>query len=52
MGVASGTIKPESIPGFVGQVSKTEALAPTWAQAKSGLIKMRLYWPSKSKRGS
>ena len=45
VGVASGKVKPESVQGYVGQVSAMEALCPAWAQAKHSLLRTRLHWP-------
>ena len=36
---------PHALPGYVGQVSENEGLAPAWACSKHALIKTRLYWP-------
>jgi hypothetical protein len=48
VGIASGQTKPETISGFVGQVSSAEALCPLWTDTKHALIKTQLYWPGKS----
>ncbi len=45
VGVAAGKVKPESVQGYVGQVSSLEALCPAWAQTKHSLLRTRLYWP-------
>jgi len=46
VGIATGKIRPEGVPGFAGQVSATESLAPGWAAAKQSLIKAHLHWPA------
>lgn len=45
VGVASGKVKPEGVPGYVGQVNAMESLCPGWAQAKHSLLRTRLHWP-------
>ena len=45
VGVAAGKVKPESVPGYVGQVNSLESLCTGWAQAKHSLLRTRLYWP-------
>jgi len=45
VGLASGRMKPETVPGFVGQVSQTESLCPGWARTKHALIRTALHWP-------
>jgi hypothetical protein len=45
VGLAGGQLEPETVAGFVGQVSPTEALCPAWAESKRALILARLYWP-------
>lgn len=45
VGLASGTLKPAEVPGFVGQVSAAESLCPAWAANKQTLIKAHLHWP-------
>ena len=49
VGIAAGTIKPAQVSGFVGQVSRTESLVPSWAAAKQTLIKAHLHWPGEKK---
>jgi len=46
-GIVSGQkgFRPHRLPGYVGEVHPTEALAPGWALTKQALIKTRLYWP-------
>ena len=44
VGIASGRTDPGTIPGFVGQISSTEALCPIWTDTKQALIKTQLYW--------
>ena len=46
VGIATGKIRPEGVPGFAGQVSARESLAPSWAAAKQSLIKAHLHWPA------
>jgi hypothetical protein len=43
-GIAVKTVRPEDVPGYVGQVSSLEALAPGWAMAKRAMITSQLYW--------
>lgn len=45
VGVATGQVKPDIVPGFVGQVSSIESLCMGWAQAKHSLLRVRLHWP-------
>lgn len=42
--LATGQVKPETMPGFVGRVSKGENLCPAWAGTKRALILARLHW--------
>ncbi len=42
--VANQTIRPETLPGYVGMVSRLEALTPGWATAKHALIRSQLFW--------
>ena len=42
--LAAGQVKPETIPGFAGRVSKTEALCPAWAGVKKAMILTHLNW--------
>ena len=42
--IAAKTVRPENIPGYVGQVSSLEALTPGWAMAKRAMITSQLYW--------
>lgn len=46
VGIATGKVAPERVPGFAGQVSATESLAPSWAATKQALIKAHLHWPA------
>jgi hypothetical protein len=41
--IAAGTTDPRTGPGYAGQVSAAESLAPAWAQAKQSLIKAYLH---------
>ena len=43
-GIAVKTVRPEDVPGYVGQVSSLEMLAPGWAMAKRAMITSQLYW--------
>jgi hypothetical protein len=45
-GLVSGQIKAQRLPGYVGEISAAENLAPAWAQAKRALILTRLHWPT------
>jgi len=49
VGLAAGRIKPEEVPGFVGQVSQQEELCTVWGQTKHALLRTRLYWPVEDK---
>lgn len=42
--LAAGQAKAETIPGYVGRVSKVETLCPSWAGTKKVLILARLHW--------
>lgn len=44
VGIATGQLNPEHVPGFVGQVSGRESLVPSWAGAKQALIKAHIQW--------
>lgn len=44
VGLASGQVKAEDTPGFVGQVSSTEGLVPSWAETKRSLILAQLHY--------
>ena len=43
-GIAVKMVRPEDVPGYVGQVSSLEALTPGWAMAKRAMITSQLYW--------
>ena len=45
VGVAAGRVKPEDVPGYVGQVSSGESLCQPWSQTKHALLLTRLHWP-------
>ena len=45
--LAGGQSKPETIPGFIGRISKTEMLCPAWAGTKKALILAQLHWQDK-----
>lgn len=49
VGVATGDLKPEDVPGYAGQITASEALCPAWAAAKQTLIKGYLRFGPKSK---
>ncbi|MCP4362719.1 MAG: hypothetical protein GY796_32340 [Chloroflexi bacterium] len=44
VGIAAGRIKAETVPGYVGRVTKTEALCLAWMQAKKAAILSQLHW--------
>lgn len=44
VGLATGKVKPETVPGCVGQVSVFEGLSPISARAKHWLIKSYLFF--------
>lgn len=44
VGLATGQLKPERVPGFAGQLGKLESLCPTWAGTKRALILAKLHW--------
>ncbi len=44
VGLAAGKVKAEETPGFVGQVSPTEGLAPAWAETKRALILAQIHF--------
>ncbi len=48
VGIATGSVKPQDIQGFQGQVSQVESLVKPVADAKHGLIKAGLHWPGKN----
>ena len=48
--IAAGEIKAADVPGFKGQVSRYESIAPIWAGTKQGLIRAQIYWPAKENR--
>ncbi|GAB4437468.1 MAG: hypothetical protein Kow0031_19260 [Anaerolineae bacterium] len=50
-GVASGQLAADSVPGYAGQVSRVESLAPAWAHAKHTWLKTRLHWPGQPTAG-
>ncbi len=50
-GVASGQLVAEGVPGYAGQVSRVESLAPAWAHAKHTWLKTRLHWPGQPTAG-
>jgi hypothetical protein len=49
--LATGQVKPETMPGFVGQISKGENLCTVWAGSKRALILARLHWGTGKKNG-
>jgi hypothetical protein len=49
-GIAAGRIRPERLPGYVGQVSALETLTVAWAAAKHTMIKNVLYFGSPRKK--
>jgi hypothetical protein len=54
VGIATGKLQPQTVPGYVGQISKSESLCPAWAGAKRALLLARLHWsPDRgSRRGN
>jgi hypothetical protein len=44
VGIANGQTRPESVPGYVGTVSRLEALTPGWGRAKTALIYQQLHY--------
>lgn len=48
VGVASGKIKPQTIPGYAGSVTPLEALCPSWAATKQSLLKAYVNYGAKS----
>lgn len=44
VGLAMGTVKPESLPGYVGHVGSFEGLSPLTARAKHWMIKSYLFY--------
>ncbi len=49
VGLATGQVKAEDVPGFRGGVSSVESLVRPWAEPKHQLIKIGLHWPAGSK---
>ncbi|GIK42133.1 MAG: hypothetical protein BroJett011_59660 [Chloroflexota bacterium] len=47
VGLATGELKPQSVPGYVGSISKKEGLMPLWANTKRAMLLIRLHWPPK-----
>jgi hypothetical protein len=45
VGVASGQINPETIPGYVGRITAAEAMCSVWAGSKRAVLLARLHWP-------
>jgi hypothetical protein len=43
-GIAARRIRPERLPGYIGQVSALESLTVGWASVKHALIRSVLYW--------
>lgn len=43
--IASNKVQAESLPGYVGTISRSESLMPIWARTKATLILTRLHWP-------
>lgn len=48
VGIASGKIKPQIVPGFVGSVTPLEALCPSWAVTKQNLLKAYVNYGAKA----
>jgi hypothetical protein len=42
--VAAGQLRPETIPGYAGTVSRLEVLTPGWGRAKTALIYQQLHY--------
>lgn len=51
-GIISGQkgFEPKHTPGFAGQISELEALQPTLARLKKGLIQTHLFWGMRRKK--
>ncbi len=47
--LAGGVVQPQTIPGFVGSISRKESLLPAWANVKRAMLLMRLHWPPSPK---
>jgi replication-associated recombination protein RarA len=43
VGIAAERIRPENLPGYVGQVSALESLSIAWGAAKHAMIKNVIY---------
>ncbi len=41
----TGRVKPSKLPGYVGEISAMESLAPAWAMTKGAMITNRIYHP-------
>ena len=51
VGLVTGTLQANRVPGFKGQVSPGESITPIWAGAKQGLIRAQIYWPVRQAQG-
>ncbi len=49
VGIVAGRIKAETVPGYVGRLTKTEGLCPAWRQAKKAAILSQLHWGSQKR---
>jgi hypothetical protein len=50
--IADNKLNPETVPGYIGMISKSESLMPLWSKTKALLILTRLHWPPKRKKKS
>lgn len=48
VGITSGKIKPQTVPGYAGSVTPLEALCPSWAATKQSLLRAYLNFGAKS----
>lgn len=48
VGITSGKIKPETVPGYAGSVTPLEALCPSWVATKQSLLRAYLNFGAKS----
>jgi hypothetical protein len=48
VGIATGRVGAESLPGYVGQIGGMEGLLPGWKQTKRAMITSVLYWGDRS----
>jgi hypothetical protein len=48
VGITSGKIKPQTVPGYAGSVTPLEALCPSWAATKQNFLKAYVNYGAKS----